>query len=1415
MGYWGRPSSVLLAFWFVTLAMIATACTDSGDDEPTEITSQPPVREPAITADDPPAPVPPAVPALVVADLEWESLNGPPGGNIGLVTQDTYRLGHIYAAAARGIYRTTDQGDSWQLVGEGVVRDVSSIGFGPHGVYMCTPAGLLLVLADDSASLVGDPCLTVVADDSHIYTTESSEGLGEPRVELWRATVGAEQPTRDSLVWDDVTPPYATLATRPDATGLVMSIDDLIAIGDSLVASVALGGGPLAVNSAASETYVSTDSGDTWQHAEIGIPEPLVVQKLRYDSASGLLFALAHVHITDGPWFPLADLVRVSRDRGQAWEPLTEQRDVASATVGDVAVLEDRFILTNVDHSITELDKANPNEVLRRYRPEVEGYTPGYVIEELIYDLGTPGAVYSQAYFGHEGVARSLDYGQTWEATVNGIVSAPTGNINVHPTVPNTMVASGNLGYAPQLTTDGGETWRGLTGTASMADELAFDPHDPEHILFMTEGSAFFESFDGGATWTMAGDGFSANRVHSLSLSADQDVLYSANLGTNVSSITGLLPDDDVPIGFGENAWSNMNYSPDYAYAIAAAPDGSVFASYSPKKFEDHAAVWRYRGPPEGDPAGWTEVLRIPGATGVTDIAIGPGSPYTVYAGGTGETPGVWVSRDGGDNWESVHHDGFRFVTVHAVAIDPYDPDVIYAAPWGDGLYRSVDRGGTWDQLDVPTVSVAAIVIDPLENHHIIVGDRTRPVIWETWDSGVSWNRMFEFDDAAHYRVMALARTDEGIYVSLLDRVANGVAIFAGVPESGSTFRIGPDGPHLIEGLTRSVLSFAYQEDTIFAVTHLSGVYEIFGDQASEISGDLPDMGFNHVVASEGGVIVSGGSDIDAEFRTRVGDPSVVHNIYRWAEDGAWQPLLDGDPFGSPIKQLARHRDTGALVAATGTGVYVSTDEGFRWMAQSDGLDFVNIGSIAMVDDTVVVGTLGAGVAVGRIDVSGHIDWSAGVGPQSDIANIRIAAAPTDPGRLWASSYPGGVFRSHDGGATWTESNFGIPSFDVADPLLQGYYSLVIDPADANQLLLSIFEHGVFESGNGGATWRPIGNYGANAEIMQAGLTAIAIDGGNNDRLWLATSDRGVLTSPDRGTTWESWNEGMTTREVLTLETSSSGAVFAGTAGYGVFMLEPGATTWEHMGRAIGAGQWSAWDRRLYQYGSFLFDPVHEQRVYLGHFPGGFFVSDDGGHSWESGNIGLGNDGMFSLVAHPEEPDVLFAGTYNGIVRSDDAGRSWRDVSEGMPPEQWPFSVIIDDLNPNVMYTATKNGHNKGFCDRNIDTFCGIVMRSDDGGETWTTIADGLPSLAEFYMVVLDPRDHEVLYVSSSRGVFVSADRGGSWSLMNGGLPDIEEFFVRDNVAHNMELTPDGRSLVLTIVGYGVWQADLPELSQP
>ncbi len=459
-----------------------------------------------------------------------------------------------------------------------------------------------------------------------------------------------------------------------------------------------------------------------------------------------------------------------------------------------------------------------------------------------------------------------------------------------------------------------------------------------------------------------------------------------------------------------------------------------------------------------------------------------------------------------------------------------------------------------------------------------------------------------------------------------------------------------------------------------------------------------------------------------------------------------------------------------------------------------------------------MAGTLGGGVTIGDHVAPDAIEWRPSTGPQPTVANVRIVAHPRDARKLWASAYPGGVFRSTDGGRTWSESNFGLPSFEVVDPLLQGYYSLALDPSRPRTLYLTIGGHGIFRSRDGAATWLPLGRYDGGPDALPAEPRAILVEPADAQTLWLASTDRGVYRSRDGGRTWQPRNDGLRTREVLTLERAPDGSLLAGTAGHGVYRLPRGATTWRHLGDAIGIGEWPTWDRRLYQYSALLFDRADPARLFLGHFPGGFFVSPDGGRTWRSSNLGVGNDGLFSLAAHPDDPARLFAGSYNGILRSDDGGATWRDSSVGMPPEQWTFAVVIDERDPARMYATTKNGQNKGFCERNLDTFCGLLMRSTDGGESWSRAMAGLPERAEYYMLELDPRDHDVLYLSSSRGVFVSADGGDHWAPAVEGLP-VEEFFVRDNVAQNMKLTADGRQLLLGVVGYGVWQARLPSLT--
>jgi photosystem II stability/assembly factor-like uncharacterized protein len=567
-------------------------------------------------------------------------------------------------------------------------------------------------------------------------------------------------------------------------------------------------------------------------------------------------------------------------------------------------------------------------------------------------------------------------------------------------------------------------------------------------------------------------------------------------------------------------------------------------------------------------------------------------------------------------------------------------------------------------------------------------------------------------------------------------------------------------------------------------------------------------MGFNNMTTdNNGSLYLAGGCDISIYGQPRVNNPSVVNNIYMSQDGGAtWNALIEANPFGGPIKKVLPHpTEQDTLVAGTSNGIYISQNCGQTWNEQNNGLSFRNIGALTVGQNKIYAGTLGGGVFAGTID-QGIVGFSDTTGPRPEIFNIRIILDPSDSQVIYATAYPGGVFKSEDRGLTWSECNFGLPSFQVVDPFLEGYYDLAVNPHDTNVLFLGIYNHGIYVSRDAAATWMPIYAINHTEPILRDLKTKrVAFDPVNRNHFYVA-SDIGVLFTGDLGLSWEALNDGLDTHDIISLEISDDGSVYAGSNGYGVYCLNKETRTWQHMNRTIGFGQWAPWERRLYMYTALLFDPIIEGRIYIGNFPGGFFISNDNGNSWWCSSLGLGNDGIFSLCMHPYNHNVIFAGTYNGIWKTENLGESWFQTSNGMPDEQWPFCVVIDDQNPSIMYTATKNGMNKGFMNRN--EFGGVVMKSINGGESWFEIMEGLQTMSEYYQLIIHPDDHNILFVSSTLGVFMSKDAGQSWMPFNEGLPE-KHFYIRDNVAENLKITPDGRYLVFGITAHGVWKVDI------
>lgn len=281
---------------------------------------------------------------------------------------------------------------------------------------------------------------------------------------------------------------------------------------------------------------------------------------------------------------------------------------------------------------------------------------------------------------------------------------------------------------------------------------------------------------------------------------------------------------------------------------------------------------------------------------------------------------------------------------------------------------------------------------------------------------------------------------------------------------------------------------------------------------------------------------------------------------------------------------------------------------------------------------------------------------------------------------------------------------------------------------------------------------------------------------------WSEPDDAPIAFPKDTGAALEGiWQlaPGMAAEPDVVYAGVEPSALFRSTDGGHTFELVRGL--WEHPHRE----QWTpgGGGKALHTVVPHPRDPA---RIAVAMSTGGVYQTSDGGETWRPTNHGVtaeflpeGESPEFGqcvhkIAAHPAEPDTFYLQNHGGVFRSKDAGASWQSIADGLP-DDFGFPMVAHPHRPGVIYTFPLTSSMMRFPP---DGRC-AVYRSDDGGDSWTALTDGLPA-GEVWSAVMrdamctDDADPAGVYFGTRNGeVYASADEGDHWDLVAAHLPDV------------------------------------------
>ena len=635
--------------------------------------------------------------------------------------------------------------------------------------------------------------------------------------------------------------------------------------------------------------------------------------------------------------------------------------------------------------------------------------------------------------------------------------------------------------------------------------------------------------------------------------------------------------------------------------------------------------TWKPLGPDGGD---------------VRTLASDPTRPNFVYLGTTDGH--IFGSEDGGRRWQLLGLAGVAHnAIVTAILIDPRDSDLLLASIWtsekqgeGGGIYRSTDRGRSWQPAGLVGHAVRAFVAASSDPDTLVAG--ALDGVFRSRDAGKNWEMITPADDPELRNFDSLA--------------------------------IDPRDPEIIYAGT-----FHLPWKTVDGGRDWAAIHEGMIDDSDVLSLAVNPSNPEQVFAS------------------------ACSGIYRSDDAGAHWKRIQGIPDSSKRTLVIRFDpgETNTLYAGTTDGLWKSTEGGARWRRVSpsnwvvNALAFLPAANAPKTDERsapeqryahVLIGTEQQGVMVS----DGSTDKFESANEGFDHRRVvSLVVDRENPGRLGAvlANASDAVVVSEDAGETWAPLGSGLASASVTRLFSTpaGWYAAVasgglmrLDSKSGRWVREGVVTEGTVSTASAAHS------VAARAKPAATAMLSVVVnDLTFSDAAWFAATEEGLFKSSDAGRSWSRLSFSSLPLPVDSVRVSADGAEIRIVSSHGMVFSKDAGRSW-------------GWhDLPLESYGALRLE-IADGTTLLATSPSGLYISRDDGVTWTKAQSGLPASAVSDLLVRPEFWAV--SSEKGGLYISRDQGANWSRIESPSASAHADYFPVIDaGFATDSIYAASAN----------------------------------------------------------------------------------------------------------------------------